>query len=506
MSPTSEQFQVDSLGKGLGMMAAANLLQRAIGFLRNFAFCFLLAKNDVGLWALASSFFVLAAPLSVLGLPGCFGRFVETFRRHGQLADFLKHTITIATVGLLLVSIGLLGFSSRSSLLIFGVEVGFTSMLVVTLTLISVVAFNTVIELLNGLRQPTAVSQMQLVSSLGFSLISLPIAVAYPSWLSIVCVYAVSMLLGLLPGVYRLHNRCKDALDDKGKLERDLMMKRVLPFAVTVWSTDLLSNLFDVADRYMLLYFASSDPELNQSLVAQFHAARILPVLFLSLAAMMAGLLLPYWSSEWESGQRPRLVDNYNTSIKLASVFFWFASIAAIMASPLLFQSLLDGQYNIAEACFPLALVHCVIASLVLLQGAMLRCVELNRISVAVLVVSFAVNVGGNAWLVPLWGVQGAMVATLVSTAIMFALNSLALMSRGVVLPWRTIIAVTLPLTLLLPVLGIGVVAGLLILVLGRTNWVISPSEREAVDQSLLPVLNRFGVPLRSLWPVTNQA
>jgi hypothetical protein len=73
-------------------------------------------------------------------------------------------------------------------------------------------------------------------------------------------------------------------------------------------------------------------------------------------------------------------------------------------------------------------------------------------------------------------------------------------------LPWQTAFAMSLSFTLLLPLWGIFAMAGLVIFVLGRTNWVISPAERHTLDQSLLPVLNRFGIPLQSLWPVAKQA
>ncbi len=202
MTSTVSAIQTDSLSKGIGFLAIANIAQRAIGFLRNLAFCYLLSKSEVGLWALASSFFILAAPLSVLGLPGCFGRYVETYRLKGQLLGFVKKSFAIATLGLITVSAGLLVFSSTASLIIFDEQVGFLHMLVLTLTLVSVVVFNSLMELLSGLRQPTAVSQMQLVSSLSFSVLGLSLTAIHPTWVTVVICYSISMVFGIVPGVY----------------------------------------------------------------------------------------------------------------------------------------------------------------------------------------------------------------------------------------------------------------------------------------------------------------
>jgi O-antigen/teichoic acid export membrane protein len=80
-------------------MLVANVLQRVIGFARNLAICHFLSQQQLGMWALASSFFVMGAPLAVLGLPGTFGRFAATqaVRRqsYGGLAVWLDRDVTL---------------------------------------------------------------------------------------------------------------------------------------------------------------------------------------------------------------------------------------------------------------------------------------------------------------------------------------------------------------------------------------------------------------------------
>ena len=93
-------LETDSIAKGIGFMAIANIAQRAIGFARNLAFCYFLNKAEVGLWALVSSFFVLAAPLAMLGLPGSFGRYVEMYRQRGQLRGFVTRAMLWSGLGL----------------------------------------------------------------------------------------------------------------------------------------------------------------------------------------------------------------------------------------------------------------------------------------------------------------------------------------------------------------------------------------------------------------------
>ncbi len=291
------------------------------------------------------------------------------------------------------------------------------------------------------------------------------------------------------------------AFNDNEPVSSASFCTRVAPFAATVWSTDLLTNLFDVVDRYVLLHLASMNSDLNHAMVGQFHTARVLPILFLSLASMITGLLLPYWSSDWERGNNEKVVRNFITALKLNVIFFWLSALAALIASPILFQVFLDNRYTTSEACFPLALLHCVIASTVLYQSVMFRCTEANRASIVILVLSFALNVLLCCWLVPRMGVAGALYGTLGATMAMFVLNDWVLRIRGITTTREVYLILGLPFALLMPVSANFIVLAVVIVLLGRTNILIDSVERQTLDETLLPLARRLGLQLSSLWP-----
>lgn len=496
-----DSFQTDSLSKGLGVLAAVNILQRGIGFARNLAFCGLMSQADVGLWALASSFLVLAAPLSVLGLPGSFGRFVEVFRQSGQLAAFLRRACLIAAGGTAVLAAALIVLPGLAGLTIFGdASISLASIALLAATLVIVVGFNTLLELLNGLRQPSAVSSMQLVSSLAFSVLGVAAVLWRPQWQVLLAAYAVSMLLGLAPGVLRLQRRCASAFAPRRPLASGVLANRIAPFAATVWVGDLLTNLFNVVAPYVLLHFATADTELNHALVGQFHTARILPLLFLSLAMMVAGIILPYWSSDWESGHRGRVVASMSAAIKLSVAVFWAASLAALIVSPLLFGVILQGRYAIAEQALPLAMLQCVYAAALMLNSSFLRCIEANRWSAAMPAVGLGINVAAHAVAVPLWGVAGALAAMLASTALMLAAN-LWRSYRGYSLDRGVLLMLVAPATILLsPVCGMFALAACVVIA-GRTDWLLDRKQRGAIDAIVVPRLRRLGLRSPSIWP-----
>ena len=87
------------------------------------------------------------------------------------------------------------------------------------------------------------------------------------------------------------------------------MWTRILPFAAALWCSNLIGNLFDLSDRYMLLHLTAAGEASGQALVGQFYCGRILPNLLLSLGMMLGGVLLPYLSCDWERrdfGRSPR--------------------------------------------------------------------------------------------------------------------------------------------------------------------------------------------------------
>src|SRR4051812_6085711 len=94
---TAAPLAADSLADGMLLMLALTLVQRGAGFVRGILLCRWLAPEELGRWDLAWGFFCLAAPLAVLGLPGSFGRHVETFRQGGQLRAFLTSTAWACT-------------------------------------------------------------------------------------------------------------------------------------------------------------------------------------------------------------------------------------------------------------------------------------------------------------------------------------------------------------------------------------------------------------------------
>ncbi len=494
----------DSFATGVLVMLLLNIVQRVAGLLRGLGFCHFLSDVELGQWALLNSFFVIGVPIAVLGLPGSFGRFVEYFRIREQLGHYFRSVLWVSLSGLALVCTLILLNPEQFSWFLFRRSSPPSLIAWCVITLISAAAFSFVNELVGALREVRAVSLMQFVQSFVFAIVGLSILSVKPSWTMLLPSFTIACLLGLVPGLvillsdYRCEFRLAPGVSSNAA---GTLWSRILPYAVALWVMNLLSNLFEVSDRYMLLHLVEGGEQIGQALVGQYHCGRILPNLLTSVAIMLGGILVPFLSADWEAGRGDRIAARMRQVLQCLAIGFMALSTAAMCVSPLLFHYGFGGRYQPAEEILPISLLQATWASLFIVAQSYLLCIERGKRLAALLIVGLAANFGLNWLLIPQMGLFGAVVAT--SSANLFTLLLLLWqMSRsGCKLDNGTLALCLAPLSIAAgPVAAALVLAGIVVVV-GRTQWLLSDADRQQIDALLLPKLRRLGMHLQSLWP-----
>lgn len=471
-------------------MLITNFFQRGLGFFRNIAFCCFLLDSELGLWSLVQSFFVLAAPLAVLGLPGSYVRFIEHYRQRNMLGRFLGQTALVSLLGYLLLVIPLLSFPTRFGHWLFGSEPSRYSVAIICSCLMSVILFNTIAEIASGLRQIRMVSRMHFCNSVAFTLVGLAALLVAPTWKSLAIAFAISNFVGSLPALPLLKLSKENPSSTESShalqpLDSLKMWQRLLPYATSIWLMNLLSNLFDVSDRYMLLYWIESGVEHGQSLLGQYHSARIFPMLLLSLGTMLSGILMPYITVDWESGKRERAGERVTDSLKLSSIALWSVSLGFISFAPLIFNLALSGRYQAGLEIVPACLVITILSSLTLLAQNYLWCAERGRITVVICAMGLLVNVGLNMILIPRYELQGAVTATWISNLFVLALLIIAIKHAGCRIDRTLLLLILAPLSLLMGSIASAIVFTVIVLLATRTSFVFAPSDIKRTEQFL---------------------
>lgn len=453
VTATSEapSMRTDTLADSVVILLALTVVQRGVGFVRSVLFCRWLAPQDLGQWDMAYGFLMMAAPLAVLGLPGSFGRYVEHYRQKGQLRTFLKRTATIVLLLGMMGTLALAVLRLQVSQLVFGSDefVGLTIILAAGLG--TVVLHNTLTSLFTALRMYRVVSGMQFVNALLFTGLGVGLLLGWRiSATSVVVAFCLACLLTSCGTFAWLRQAWHAAPISAAPLRHGALWAKLLPFALWLWITNWLTGLFDFVARYMLIHYSgvSVDEALVQ--VGQYHSARIVPVLFVGVAELLAAMITPHLSYDWEAGRRDRVSARLNLILKLFGFGLVSAGVALEFIAPVLFSVAFEGKYAAGLNVLPWAMMSCIFGALSIVAHNYVLCAEKARLTSLAIVTALVVNITLNLALLPSLGLLGAVLATAAATGVQlsfsYALNRL----NGMRFDWGTLVTSAAPLMLAL--------------------------------------------------------
>lgn len=472
----------DSIATGLAFALLLTVGQRLIGFGRGILFCSLMTDQQLGQWSMVWSYLMLLAPLAVLGLPGCFGKFTEYFRQRGQLFPFVSRITAISCATTFSLCGAILVFPETFSWLLFreSSQVQLVRWIAIALVFVSVT--NVLSSLLESLRQVRVVTLMRFMTGVVFSVVAVALLYVTEGDSSSATIgYAIGCLIGAIPAIWVLWKYRDTFSDSIEPLSYSTMWTRIAPFAMWLWMANLLNNLFEVSDRYMLIHWSPSTAEVAQGAVGQYHSGRVVPLLMVGVASMMAALLLPYLSASWETGKKDAVQRQLNWTVKLVALCFTIGGTMILLLSPFLFETVFQGRYNDGLAVLPLTLVYCIWFALYTLGQDYLWVAEKGKWATVALALGLVVNIALNVLLIPIMGLWGAVIATaagnLAIVLVIFGLNH----RFGCRADFGVWLALLMP-TILLTGTTLATVASIVLFATCLvTEWVFSSEEKAEV-------------------------
>jgi O-antigen/teichoic acid export membrane protein len=443
-------FAADSLAVGMAVMLAMTIIQRGLGFFRGIWFCRMLDDAVVGQWSMAYDFITLMTPVMLLGLPGSLPRYVEHYRIRGHLPNFVRR-LCIATgvlgavcfAGIMIAPdwFGWLVFlEPQNSALVYSVGV----------SVIAIIVFSFIYQLVSSLRQVRVASMMQFVQGVAFTVIAVAWLGIGGGLVGLVYGFVAATILAMIPGLISLASGWKGLPKSEEPFAPPAMWKRLLPYAAAIWVMNLLTNTFTLSDRYMILHMMPGSEEVTQAAVGQYHSGRIIPALLVSLATMVSGVLMPYLTADWEAGKQKEVREKLRRILFATSVLFTGGAAVSLLAAPWFFENALQDRYTAGLAMMPMTFVFCIWISLGNLGQDYLWVSEKGKWVAVVIGVGFALNIMMNYALLPIWGLHGAVVATLASNGVVLVGLWVAMSRFGYRLDQTTIVATLLPATLLM--------------------------------------------------------
>jgi polysaccharide transporter, PST family len=400
-------WRTDSLASSVLVLIVMTILQRVIGFGRGILFCRWLGPAELGQWDLAWGFIDLAVPLMMLGLPGSFGR-----------------RTTVATGACAAVAIVLLALASQPlAHVLFGTREQAPLVLLIAAGLAAVAVYYYLITLLTALRRSRIVARLEFTNGLLFAGLATLLLVTWRvEASSVIVAYALaSLLTGTIAGL-TVRSIWQGIPADDTPLEQRALWSKLLPFALWVWGTNWIANLFELADRYMLIHFGRFTPHQALVEVGNYHSARVVPLLLVSITGMLATILTPYLSHDWETRGREVVARRMNLAVKLLALGLMAGAVGIHFAAPLLFSLAFQGKYAGGQAILSWTLVYCIWLGLGRLAQKYLWCAERVHWAVFAWCAGLLTNVGLNFLLLPRWGLCGVVWSTAAGNAVALGL------------------------------------------------------------------------------------
>lgn len=412
-SPSAESLRTDTLADSVLILLTLMVVQRLVGFCRAILFCRWLDPEQLGQWDMAFGFLMLAGPLSVVALTSSFGRYVEYYRKRRQLRVLLRRA-AVACAGLAVVAVALIDLlPGRFSQLIFGTPERTRLVGLVALTLLTVIAFNYFVDLFNALRNVRLIAGLQLINSLVFAALGVGLLLGWQCTTeSVVLAYGGACVLSSLGGAWWLVRRWHALPEDGPPPPHRELWTKLLSFTTWVWITSLLANLFDIADRYMIVHCSAGPPAEGLVQVGHYHSSRVVPLLLVSVATLLGSMLTPHLSHDWEAGRRELVVKRLNLFMKLIGFLLCLGAVVVLFASPLLFGVAFRGKFTVGQAVLPWTLTYCIWFGMWSIAQNYLWCAEKARWGTVALFVGLVANIALNSLLLPRLGLLGAVLAT----------------------------------------------------------------------------------------------
>ena len=488
-------LQPDAFAQCVVVLLVMTVAQRGIGFVRSLLFCRWLDVAEVGQWDLTFAFLELATPIAVLSLPACFNRYVEHYRQRGQLRTFLSRTGTAIAVLALISGSVMLSVRTGFSELLYGSSEHSNLVAGVAISLPFLIAYAALTEFFSGFRRYRVVSVLQFSQSATFALLSLLlIYFVRPTAGSIVAAYGLACALCCALPLWWVLRVWRQLPEEHDRPANAAFWPKLAPFIASVWLSNWMGNLFLIVDRYMIVHYSGLDAVAAQEAVGQYHSARILPLLLISVIGLIAGMALPYITCDWEAGRRSLVSQRINLFAKSVCFSLTGVSILLLLIAPMLFGGVLAHKFTGGLEVLPWMLMFSVWFGMLSAAKLYLWCDERVYLVAVALFTGLVANVGANLLLLPLLGLTGAALATCIANVVSLAAVFALARYRGFELQATTVVISLMPLALGLGpwvALAVWLITGL---AAAGSRLVLKAKEKEEIFRLFKETVHASGI------------
>lgn len=397
-------FRSDTVTASLGFYLPTAVAYRALGLVRGVLLAWLISKQEYGTLQIILLAVNILVPLCAAGLSEAMARYVPQYETRHCLRAFLARAVPFALLLGTLLSLVVLLLAEPLSRLLFamfghGQTVADLAgnrvplMHLATITTLVLVAYILVLAIVRGLRMFLAVSLMELVSNVLFTLLAVAAAIAgHKSAEAIMACYAAGYLATLaafgLP-LWVMLRRAQDQVQQLGEQEIRCggasLLGRMLSYSL--WSA-VAAVAWQLVQYYPMWFLQKMH---GPEVVAVCGGIHLVAQAVLITATSVVMVIQPTVTKTWETlGKEPA-----NRQLLLAHKLTAFTTllICAVLdvGAPWLIR-LFPAGYAAGEAIIPLSLTFFMIGGQVVFLAVHFTLVEKTRYQFVVWITAVVCN------------------------------------------------------------------------------------------------------------------
>ena len=411
-----------SLSNRLARGVKATFLARAVQMLANAALLLLLARylldpQGYGLLYFAISVLGIAGFLGQLGLPNATARYVTEYyeKDRGQVPHLLRRTLLYVLALVAVVGVVLVAASGVIAELLD--EPALAPFLAVGALYVAFRATNAYLSrVFQGFNRVTLSAILQATNGVGRAVFAIGFVLAGFGALGALLGYVVGYVLASAVGLVALYWLFYRRIDPADQIEPGLI-RRVAEYSVPTTATEASVILDSKVDTVLVGVLLSSTAVGYYTLAAQVAELVIAP------AQSLGFTISPALGEQKAEDSIDRAARIYETSLEHVLALYVPAGVGIVLVADPAIRTIFGADYAGAIPALQVFGLLTIVRAIHKVTGSGLDYLGLARIRAIARGATAVANVGLNLALIPVYGVVGAAVATLVTYTAYTAVN-----------------------------------------------------------------------------------
>ncbi len=376
--------------------------------------------ENFGIFNLTFALIMVATVISRVGLDTYVVRVISTLKEKKEISLFLKSVLKILFITSLLVSLFILLLSPLLNKYLFKSIEATPYLTLLAIMVLPYTLFNVLVEIFRALDDIKIYSFFRNLSQNGSIALLLAISIFFSlDWNPVYILFsAITIItLSLIISLYKFLKRNNISIEIKGEYK-----EKILKHSYPMFLTASVMFLMGYVDSFMISYY------LDEYQVGIYGACISLSMIITFIPMAIGGYISPKVAQAYSNREREEVKSLFKDSVKLIAITTIPIFVAIVYFSDF-FLGLFGQEFTVATMTLMIVSIGYLSESLCGPVGFILNMTDNQHIFMKILLISLFINVLFNALLIPIYGINGAAIALMLSM-LFWTLSSLIVLKR----------------------------------------------------------------------------